>query len=242
MPAPLPLYSVLPFVLMLLTIAFFPLWLPHWWESNRNKLVVSAVLGVPVLVLYLMREPAALTHMAADYVSFIVLLAGLYVIAGGVLLRGDLEATPLVNTAFLAIGSLLASFVGTTGASMLLIRPLLQTNRERARVTHTVVFFTFLVSNIGGMLTPLGDPPLFLGYLQGVPFAWTFRLWPQWLLMTASLLMLYYVWDARHHAHETRAALLRDHTQIEPLRIAGALNGLWLAGVVAMNRDRKSVV
>jgi Na+/H+ antiporter NhaD/arsenite permease-like protein len=233
MPTPLPLYTVVPFVAMLLTIAFFPLWLPHWWESNRNKLLVSAVLGAPVLALYLMREPGALLHMAADYVSFIVLLAGLYVIAGGVLLRGDLEATPLVNTAFLALGSLLASFVGTTGASMLLIRPLLQTNRERARVTHTVVFFTFLVSNIGGMLTPLGDPPLFLGYLQGVPFAWTFRLWPQWLLMTAALLLLYYVWDSRHHAHETRAALLRDHTQIEPLRITGTLNGLWLAGVVA---------
>jgi Na+/H+ antiporter NhaD/arsenite permease-like protein len=224
MPAPLPLYSVLPFVAMLLAIAFFPLWLPHWWESNRNKLLVSAVLGAPVLALYLVRQPGALSHTAADYVSFI---------AGGVRLRGDLEATPLVNTAFLAIGSLVASFVGTTGASMLLIRPLLQTNRERARVTHTVVFFTFLVSNIGGMLTPLGDPPLFLGYLQGVPFAWTFRLWPQWLLMTAALLMLYYVWDSRHHAHETRAALDRDHTQIEPIRIAGALNGLWLAGVVA---------
>ena len=233
MPAPLPLYSVLPFVAMLLAIALFPLWLPHWWESNRNKLLVSAVLGAPVLALYLVRQPGALSHTAADYVSFIVLLAGLYVIAGGVRLRGDLEATPLVNTAFLAIGSLVASFVGTTGASMLLIRPLLQTNRERARVTHTVVFFTFLVSNIGGMLTPLGDPPLFLGYLQGVPFAWTFRLWPQWLLMTVALLMLYYVWDSRHHAHETRAALDRDHTQIEPLRIAGTLNGLWLAGVVA---------
>jgi Na+/H+ antiporter NhaD/arsenite permease-like protein len=232
MPAPLPLYTVLPFVAMLLAIALFPLWLSHWWESNRNKLVVAAVLGAPVLVLYLVRQPRALTHMAGDYVSFIVLLTGLYVIAGGVLLRGDLEATPLVNTTFLAIGSLLASFIGTTGASMLLIRPLLQTNRERARVTHTVVFFTFLVSNIGGMLTPLGDPPLFLGYLQGVPFAWTFRLWPQWLLMTASLLVLYYIWDTRHHAHESRAALERDHSQIEPLRVRGALNGLWLAGVV----------
>ncbi|HSE03647.1 MAG TPA: sodium:proton antiporter, partial [Methylomirabilota bacterium] len=106
MPPPLPLYTVLPFVAMLLAIAFFPLWLPHWWESNRSKLVVSAVLGAPVLVLYLVRQPGALTHTAADYVSFIVLLAGLYVIAGGVRLRGDLEATPLVNTAFLAIGSL----------------------------------------------------------------------------------------------------------------------------------------
>ena len=233
MPTALPLYTVLPFLAMLLAIALFPLWLPHWWESNRSKLAVAAVLGAPVLVLYLARQPGALVHMAADYVSFIILLAGLYVIAGGVLLTGDLEATPLVNTAFLATGSLLASLVGTTGASMLLIRPLLQTNRERARVTHTVVFFIFLVSNIGGMLTPLGDPPLFLGYLQGVPFAWTLRLWPPWLTMTASLLLLYYVWDTRHHAHETRAALRRDRTQIEPLRIRGALNGLWLAGVVA---------
>jgi len=231
-PAPLPLYAVLPFVAMLLAIALFPLWLPHWWESNRRKLVVSAVLGAPVLALYLARQPGALVHMAGDYVSFMILLSGLYVIAGGVLLRGDLEATPLVNTAFLATGSVLASLVGTTGASMLLIRPLLQTNRERANVTHTVVFFIFLVSNIGGMLTPLGDPPLFLGYLQGVPFAWTLRLWLPWLTMTASLLLLYYVWDSRHHAHETRAALERDHSQIEPLRVRGALNGLWLAGVV----------
>jgi Na+/H+ antiporter NhaD/arsenite permease-like protein len=230
---PLPLYSVLPFVAMLLAIAVFPLWLPHWWESNRSKLVVSAVLGTPVLVLYLARQPGALVHMAADYVSFIILLAGLYVIAGGVLLTGDLEATPLVNTAFLATGSLIASLVGTTGASMLLIRPLLQTNRERTRVTHTVVFFIFLVSNIGGMLTPLGDPPLFLGYLQGVPFAWTLRLWGPWLTMTVVLLILYYVWDVRQHARESRAARRRDHTQLEPLRIRGALNGVWLAGVVA---------
>jgi len=231
--AALPLYAVLPFVAMLLAIAFLPLWLPHWWESNRSKLVVAAVLGAPVLTLYLAREPAALAHAAADYVSFIILLAGLYVIAGGVRLTGDLEATPLVNTAFLATGSLLASLIGTTGASMLLIRPLLQTNRERARVTHTVVLFIFLVSNIGGMLTPLGDPPLFLGYLQGVPFAWTLRLWGPWLAMTATLLILYYAWDVREHARETRAALRRDHVQIEPLRIRGALNGIWLAGVVA---------
>jgi Na+/H+ antiporter NhaD/arsenite permease-like protein len=232
-PTALPLYTVLPFVAMLLTIALFPLWLPHWWESNRSKLVVAVVLGAPVLVLYLARQPGALVHMAADYVSFIILLGGLYVVAGGVRLTGDLEATPLVNTAFLATGTLLASLVGTTGASMLLIRPLLQTNRERARVTHTVVFFIFLVSNIGGMLTPLGDPPLFLGYLQGVPFAWTLRLWGPWLTMTAALLLLYYVWDSRELSRETKAARRRDHVQIEPLRIRGTLNGVWLAGVVA---------
>ncbi len=233
MPAPLPLYSVLPFVAMLLAIAFGPLWLPHWWESNRNKLVVSGVLGAPVLVLYLVREPGALTHMAGDYVSFIILLAGLYVIAGGVLLTGDLEASPSVNTTFLAGGGVLASLIGTTGASMLLIRALLQTNRERTRVTHTVIFFIFIVSNIGGMLTPLGDPPLFLGYLQGVPFTWTLRLWLPWLTMTGTLLIVYFVWDSLQYRREPRAARRLDRTQIEPLRIRGSVNAIWLAGVVA---------
>ena len=172
--------------------------------------------------------------MGEEYVSFIILLAGLYVISGGVLLRGDLAATPLTNTGFLAVGSLLASFVGTTGASMLLIRPLLQTNRERTRVSHTVVFFIFTVSNIGGMLTPLGDPPLFLGYLQGVPFAWTFRLWPHWLSMTAAapggLLRLGY-------RHNTRASRRRPFggtgSSASRCACAGPSNAVWLAGVVA---------
>jgi Na+/H+ antiporter NhaD/arsenite permease-like protein len=170
--------------------------------------------------------------MAEEYASFVILLGGLYVIAGGVLLRGDLRATPLTNTAFLGLGALLASFVGTTGASMLLIRPLLQTNRERTQVRHTVVFFIFLVSNIGGMLTPLGDPPLFLGYLQGVPFTWTFRLWAPWALQVAVLLVLYFVWDTRQYAREPAAALRRDRAEREPLRLRGTLNALWLALVV----------
>ena len=227
-----PVYTVVPFVAMLLAIAICPLRVPRWWVSNRNKFFVSAVLGAPVLVLYLGREPAALLHMAAEYVSFIILLAGLYVISGGIQLRGDLVATPLTNSLFLATGSVLASFVGTTGASMLLIRPLLQTNRERRHVTHTVIFFVFLVSNIGGMLTPLGDPPLFLGYLQGVPFSWTFRLWPQWLLMVGALLILYLVWDMRQYAREPLAALARDRRAVEPLRLSGAPNIAGLAGVV----------
>src|SRR5713226_2920170 len=218
---------------MLLAIAFCPLWLPHWWESNRNKLVVSGLLGAPMLVLYLVREPGALVHMAGDYVSFIVLLAGLYVIAGGVLLTGDLEASPSVNTSFLAGGGVLASLIGTTGASMLLIRALLQTNRERTRVTHTVIFFIFIVSNIGGMLTPLGDPPLFLGYLQGVPFTWTLRLWLPWLTMTGTLLVVYFVWDSLQYRREPRAARRLDRTQIAPLRIRGSVNAIWLGGVVA---------
>src|SRR2546427_1898775 len=217
---------------MLLAIAVLPLWIPHWWESNGNKLLVACVLGLPVLVLYVMRRPAALVGMGEEYVSFIILLAALYVVSGGVILRGDLVATPLTNTGFLAVGAVLASVVGTTGASMLLIRPLLQTNRERTRVRHTVIFFIFLVSNIGGMLTPLGDPPLFLGYLQGVPFTWTFRLWPHWALQVVVLLALYFVWDTRQYTCEPIAALRRDRTQIEPLRLRGALNVLWLGLVV----------
>src|SRR5882672_2934946 len=217
---------------MLLAIALLPLWLPHWWEPNRSKMVVVAVLGAPVLTLYLTREAAALVHMTVDYVSFIILLAALYVISGGVLLRGDLVATPLTNTGFLAVGAVLASVVGTTGASMLLIRPVLQTNGDRARVTHTVIFFIFIVSNIGGMLTPLGDPPLFLGYLQGVPFAWTFRLWLPWTAMIGALLAVYFVWDTRAYTHEPLAALRRDRTEQTPLSLGGAANVLPLGGVV----------
>ena len=227
-----PVYTVVPFVLMLLAVAVCPLWVAHWWESNRNKLLVAAALGLPVLALYLGRRPAALLAMAEEYVSFIVLLGGLYAISGGIRLTGDLQATPLINTSFLAIGALLASFIGTTGASMVLIRPLLQTNRERQHVKHTVIFFIFVVSNVGGMLTPLGDPPLFLGYLQGVPFMWTFRLWPYWLFLTGILLVVYFVWDTRQYVHEPIAALARDRTQLEPLRVRGALNGLGLAAVV----------
>jgi Na+/H+ antiporter NhaD/arsenite permease-like protein len=227
-----PLYSVVPFATMLLAIAVCPVWVPHWWESNRNKLIASAVLGLPVLAFYGVRHPAALLHAAEDYVSFIVLLAGLFAISGGVVLRGDLVATPAVNTAFLTLGGLLASFVGTTGASMLLIRPLLQTNSERRHVTHTVVFFIFVVSNVGGMLTPLGDPPLFLGYLAGVPFTWTFRLWPQWALMLAVLLVLFFVYDSVQFSREPLAALRRDRERVEPLRLQGGLNAVWLAGVV----------
>ena len=228
----LPLYAVLPFVAMLMAIAICPLAVPRWWEPNRNKLIVSCALGLPILALYLARRPKALVGMAEEYVSFILLLAGLYVIAGGIRLHGDLVATPITNTVFLALGAVLASFIGTTGASMLLVRPLLQTNRERTHVQHTVIFVIFLVSNIGGMLTPLGDPPLFLGYLQGVPFVWTFRLWVHWLVMVGTLLAVYFVWDTGAYTREPLAALRRDRAQIEPLRVQGLANGLWLAGVV----------
>jgi Na+/H+ antiporter NhaD/arsenite permease-like protein len=229
---PLPLYAVVPFVAMLLAIAVCPLWVSHWWESNRNKLVLACVLGVPVVGLYAARGPHVLLETAEEYVSFMLLLSALYVIAGGTRLTGDLEATPLVNTTFLAAGSVLASFLGTTGASMVLIRPVLQTNGQRTRMTHTVVFFIFLVSNVGGLLTPLGDPPLFLGYLRGVPFTWTFRLLPHWLFTVGLLLLVYFIWDSVAYGWEPARAIVRDEAERRPLRLQGTLNFVWLAGVV----------
>jgi Na+/H+ antiporter NhaD/arsenite permease-like protein len=222
----------LPFGAMLLAIAVVPLAAPHFWESNLHKLGLAALLAVPVLVLYLMRHPGALLHVAADYASFIVLLGGLFVISGGIFLEGDLEATPRTNALFLAAGAVLASLIGTTGASMLLVRPLLQTNRERKHVVHTVVFFIFLVSNVGGCLTPLGDPPLFLGYLQGVPFLWTLRLTVPWLFTVAILLAVYLIWDSRAHARETKQDLRRDFYEVRPLRLAGKENLVLLGGVL----------
>ena len=222
----------LPFAAMLLAIALLPLAAPHFWESNLKKLAVAALLALPVLALYLRVHPGAIVEVAQDYASFIVLLGGLFVISGGIFMEGDLQASPRTNALFLAAGALLASFVGTTGASMLLIRPLLQTNRERRHVAHTVVFFIFLVSNIGGCLTPLGDPPLFLGYLQGVPFLWTLRLVLPWLFTVALVLAIYLAWDTRMHAREAVTDLRRDRYEVRPLRVAGKENLVLLAGVL----------
>ena len=224
---------VAPFVCLLIGIAIFPLLVPHLWESNLHKLAVSVVLGLPVLVLYLQHRPEALLEVGSDYASFMILLGSLYVISGGVLMEGDLEATPATNTVLLGVGALLASFIGTTGASMLMIRPVLRTNAERRHVAHTVVFFIFLVANVGGCLTPLGDPPLFLGYLQGVPFTWTFRLAAPWIFTVVVLLAIYYVWDVRAYANELPGARRADREAIEPLTVAGKANLALLAAIVA---------
>jgi Na+/H+ antiporter NhaD/arsenite permease-like protein len=229
------LLLIVPFVLILLAIALLPLIVPHWWEHNSNKALVALILGVPVAGYLLLQGETGwhrVQHTMLEYVEFMVLLGALYTISGGIALRGDLQATPVVNGCFLGLGALLASIMGTTGASMLLIRPLLQTNAERRYVAHTVVFFIFLVSNIGGCLTPLGDPPLFLGYLRGVPFTWTLSLWPVWLAMVVLLLVVYGVWDTIVHARESPQALQLDRTHIEPLRLQGSINFLFLGVVV----------
>lgn len=177
---------------------------------------------------------AVLDHaVLKEYVPFLTLLFSLYVIAGGLVVRGDIRATPLTNTTIIGIGGLLASFIGTTGAAMLLIRLLLNTNRERKHKVHTVVFFIFIVANIGGSLLPIGDPPLFLGYLRGVPFFWTLNLWRPWLFMLALVLLIYFAWDTWAYRHEEVRDLRRDECQIQPLRVAGTINLLWILGVVA---------
>jgi Na+/H+ antiporter NhaD/arsenite permease-like protein len=234
----------------------------HWWESNRNKLLVALLLAAITLLYYggrgagvtrhaaeragpaataaLTTDPGwrtvtAVLHQAviAEYVPFIILLFSLYVIAGGIVVRGDVRATPLINTAILAAGGVLASLIGTTGAAMVLIRFLLKTNSERTRMVHTVVFFIFIVANVGGCLLPIGDPPLFLGYLLGVDFFWTLRLWKEWAFMVVVLLAIYHAWDTWAYRHEPAEAIFRDETQRQPMRIAGLLNVVWLLGVVA---------
>lgn len=244
---PNPLWC-LPFALLLLSIAILPIApvLRHWWDRHHVKLLVGLALGGIVLLHYAVRgfgihgrKPGAETLLTVldravleDYVPFMTLLFSLFVISGGLQLRGDLRAKPAVNSAFLGLGALLAGLIGTTGASMVLIRPLLQTNRERKHIAHTVVFFIFLVSNIGGCLTPIGDPPLFLGYLKGVPFSWTFRLAPAWIFCIAILLAIHHVWDRIAYRSESAADLLRDELEIEPPRLRGTINAVWLLGVV----------
>jgi len=261
---PPPYWTVLPFCALLAAIAILPLShrTEHWWESNAHKFYVAAGLGLVVLMYYGFAHPHPidrhfLGHMRIprpendlfawehpwtivanavlqDFVPFIVLLFSLYTISGGIRIEGDLPAHPITNTLFLAVGAVLASVIGTTGAAMLLIRPLLETNRERKHVRHTVVFFIFVVCNCGGCLLPLGDPPLFLGYLQGVPFLWTLKLWRAWLLVNGALLAIYYAWDRfLCHPHEERRDVVRDETRVHRLRFGGIWpNALLLLGVV----------
>lgn len=233
---PTPWWGILPFVVMLLAIALLPL-IPstaHAWEKNRNKLLLALVLGIPV-ALWMAVDHGVLhvSHALWEYVSFIMLLLSLFTVSGGIYLSGDLRATPRNNVAILGLGAVIASFIGTTGASMLLIRPLLRANSERHHIKHTVIFFIFTVSNCGGLLTPLGDPPLFLGLLRGVPFLWTFTLFPEWLLVNGLLLATYYALDRRNYESEAREDLALDAATATPLRVHGTFNMVYLAMIVA---------
>ena len=251
-----PVWAVLPFVALLLCIAILPLikQTEHWWESNRNRFLVAAGLALVTILYYFLMHPGGVpdhflegpsSHpgwntvttvfgnaVFGEYIPFIVLLFSLYVISGGISLRGDLPAHPLVNCVFLASGTLMASFIGTTGSAMVFIRPLLATNAERKYKVHTVLFFIFMVCNTGGLLLPIGDLPLFLGYLRGVPFTWTLKLWPYFLGVNVALLVVYYVWDRIMYSREAIVSIVRDEAQVRPLKLSGKINFPLILGVV----------
>jgi Na+/H+ antiporter NhaD/arsenite permease-like protein len=234
----LPVWSVVPFAVMLVCIAVLPLIAGRTWERNRNKLILSAVLGAPVVIWTGVLDSAAVVHAAGEYAAFIIMLGALFVIAGGIVVRGTLAGTPGLNTIMLGVGAVLASVIGTTGASMVLVRPLLRANSVREQKAHVFVFLIFVAANAGGLLTPMGDPPLFLGFLRGVPFTWTLRLWRPWLMVNGILLILFYIIDSTIFRREDLARPGNlDRVAVEhqvPLSIAGKRNLIFLVGVMGV--------
>ncbi len=239
--AELGLWTVLPFLGLLVSIAVVPQVARRFWERQGNKALVAGLFGLPIAA-YLglafgVHGREAVAEQVHDYLSFIALLATLFVITGGIHLRGSLAGTPLVNTALLGLGAVLANLIGTTGASVLLVRPLLQANEPRRNKTHVFVFFVFVVSNCGGLLTPLGDPPLFLGFLRGVPFEWTLSLWKVWLFVNLVLLALFNLIDQlvlNREELERPGAQLEQLQVHQPLRLDGGLNFVFLLLVVLL--------
>ncbi|MBI5441781.1 MAG: sodium:proton antiporter [Deltaproteobacteria bacterium] len=230
--ASLPLFSGIPFAGILLSIALFPLLAPRFWHHHFGKVTAfwGLVLAVPFLISHRGEALYEIAHVyLADYVPFLILLWSLFTIAGGILVSGRLAGSPAVNTVLLLLGTLIASWVGTTGAAMLLVRPFLRANAWRKKRAYQVVFFIFLVCNVGGALTPLGDPPLFLGFLHGVPFFWTFALLPHMGVVALLLLALFYLLDTLAYRREEGSAPAGDGSK---LRVEGASNLLYLGGVV----------
>lgn len=228
-----PLWTVVFFAAIILSIAILPLINGEWWEKHYGH--VSLALAIPAGLIVIYIEKLALLHVLEEYISFIILLGSLFIIAGGIVIRVSAPGTTWLNCIFLLIGSVFASIMGTTGASMVLIRPILRINKWRSRVTHICIFFIFLVSNIGGLLTPLGDPPLFLGFLRGVPFAWTFKLFPVWLFAVAVLLIVFFFVDRHFVKKEGEKAYLsvlakKGRGRIE---IRGRKNFIFLGMVIA---------
>lgn len=230
----LPLWSAIPFVGILLSIAVFPLVAPHFWHKNFPKISAlwALLFAVPFLIAYKAEALQAILHIyLIDYIPFIILLWALFTVSGGIYVGGSLRGSPKVNLVLLIIGTLLASWIGTTGAAMVLIRPLLRANAWRQQKVHVVVFFIFLVANVGGSLTPLGDPPLFLGFLHGVPFFWvTKALLPEMMLVSILLLAIFFVIDTLAIRKEGDAP---DDGVKEPLKIEGLHNLIFLLGIMA---------
>ena len=236
----LPVWSIIPFVGMLLSIAIIPLFKGEWWEKNMKwvSLGWSLIFLIPFSAAYGAGEGAfrLLESVLLDYIPFIVLLYGLFVAAGGIVIRGTLAGTTKINALLLFIGTVLASWIGTTGAAMLMIRPLIRANAWRQKKVHMMVFFIFLVANMGGCLTPLGDPPLFMGFQRGVPFTWTFHLLP---ILAFNMILLFTVFCLiDHHYYKKEIAAGRSPMDMqkdghkEPISIEGAHNLIFIAMII----------
>ena len=227
------LWWAIPFAGILLSIALFPLIAPHFWHHHFPKISAAWALlfAVPFVIIYGGHAWHEIFHIyLLDYIPFIILLWGLFTISGGILIKGSMKGTPQVNLVLILIGTLAASWIGTTGAALVMIRPLLRANQDRKHKVHLVVFFIFLVANVGGSLTPLGDPPLFLGFLHGVSFFWTLNLLPEMLVVVAILLVMLYVIDSFYYRKET--IINTDDSVKEPIKIEGTFNFILLLGVI----------
>ncbi len=228
-----------PFAGVLLSIALMPLLAPSFWHHHYGKVVTAWSAAFLLPFAYVFGSGAAVGGLAhalvAEYIPFIVLVGTLFVVAGGIFIRGNIHGSPSMNVLILAIGAFLASFMGTTGASMLLIRPIIRANDNRKHAAHVIVFFIFIVSNAGGSLTPLGDPPLFLGFLKGVDFFWTVKhIFPETLFLLASLLAIFYVIDSYYYRKEGVLPVDPTPDNTPTFGFEGGVNFLFLAGVVAL--------
>ncbi len=227
-----PMWSAVFFIGLLLSIALIPLINGEWWGKKYGY--VSLGLAIPAAALVVSKEWILLVHVIIEYVSFIILLGSLFIIAGGIVIRVGAKGAPRLNCIFLLVGAIFASVIGTTGASMVLIRPMIRANKWRKRVLHIFIFFIFMVSNIGGLLTPLGDPPLFLGFLRGVPFFWTLRLLPVWAFAIAILLLVFFFIDRFFVKREDEEDALKalDELPAKKLEVKGKINLLFLLMVI----------
>ncbi|WP_373497293.1 sodium:proton antiporter [Aquiflexum sp.] len=225
-----PLWLVIPFVVLLLMIATGPLFYEHFWHHNYPKIAVGLAVLVVFYYLFILHNVHGPVHAMAEYVQFIALLASLYIASGGILIQVDKKATPMANVSLLLIGALISNLIGTTGASMLLIRPFIRLNKGNIQSYH-IIFFIFMVSNIGGSLTPIGDPPLFLGFLKGVPFFWTLEYnWPAWILALAILAVIFYFIDKK--LGKANEEDLEDATYTNKYALIGSRNFLWLMVII----------
>ncbi len=227
---PAPFWLVLPFVILLLMIATGPLFYEHFWHHNYPKVAVGLAILVVFYYLFILHNVHGPVHAMAEYVQFIALLASLYIASGGILIEVDKKATPMANVTLLVIGALISNLIGTTGASMLLIRPFIRLNKGNIQPYH-IIFFIFMVSNIGGSLTPIGDPPLFLGFLKGVPFFWTLVYnWPAWILALSILSVIFYFIDRK--LGKANEVDLEEVTYTNRFALIGSKNFLWLLIII----------